>query len=65
MQEPIINFNTPTQFSVRYDDDDTGVLEFNNPISDDNYQDLRWYLETYSGLYIAEPDHARVDRIVK
>jgi len=61
-QELIIHFNTPTQFSIRYDDDDTGNLEFVNPIGDSAYQDLRWYLETYSAAYIAEPDEERAER---
>ena len=61
-QELVLHFNTPTEFSIRYDDDDTGVLEFVNPIGDDAYQDLRWYLETYSAAYIAEPDEERAER---
>ncbi|MEN8214897.1 MAG: hypothetical protein ABFS56_00655 [Pseudomonadota bacterium] len=60
-QELIIHFNTPTQFSIRYDDDETGDLEFVNPITDTDYQDMRWYLETYSAAYTAEPDDARAD----
>jgi len=61
-QELIIHFNTPSQFSIRYDDDDTGILEFVNPISDSAYQDMRWYLETYSAAYTAEPDEKRAER---
>ena len=64
-QELIIHFNTPTEFSIRYDDDESDILEFANPISDDNYQDMRWYLETYSSAYIAEPDTERAQRIAK
>jgi CHAT domain-containing protein len=64
-QELIIHFNTPTEFSIRYDDDDTGNLAFVNPISDSDYQELRWYLETYSSAYTAEPDKDRAERMVQ
>jgi tetratricopeptide (TPR) repeat protein len=64
-QELIIHFNKPTEFSIRYDDDDTGILQFVNPISDADYQDLRWYLETYATAYIAEPDEDRAKRIAQ
>jgi tetratricopeptide (TPR) repeat protein len=65
-QELIIHFNTPTEFSIRYDDDESDSLEFANPISDDDYQDLRWYLEkTYSTAYIAEPDEDRAERMTE
>ncbi|MEK7989798.1 MAG: CHAT domain-containing protein, partial [Thiotrichaceae bacterium] len=59
-QEIVIHFSTPEQFSIRYDDgydvDLEDNLTFNNPLSDEVYQDIRWYLETYSSGYIAEPD---------
>ncbi len=61
--ELIIHFSSPTEFSVRYDDDETERLTFNNPISDEHYQDIRWYLETYSTAYIAEPDTNQAGRI--
>ncbi|MDM8557467.1 tetratricopeptide repeat protein [Candidatus Parabeggiatoa sp. HSG14] len=64
-QELIIHFNTPSEFSIRYDDDDTGSLEFANPIADSDYQDMRWYLETYSSAYTAEPDEERAERTVQ
>jgi tetratricopeptide (TPR) repeat protein len=64
-QELIIHFHTPTEFSIRYDDDDTGNLAFVNPMSDSDYQDLRWYLETYSSAYTAEPDEDRAERMVQ
>ncbi|MCK5523366.1 MAG: tetratricopeptide repeat protein [Thiomargarita sp.] len=64
-QELIIHFHNPTEFSIRYDDDDTGNLAFKNPITDSDYQELRWYLETYSSAYIAEPDEDRAERTAK
>jgi tetratricopeptide (TPR) repeat protein len=64
-QELIIHFNTPTEFSIRYDDDETGSFAFVNPISDADYQDMRWYLETYSVAYTAEPDEDRAKRIAQ
>lgn len=64
-QELIIHFNTPTEFSIHYDDDDTGNLAFVNPMSDADYQELRWYLETYSSAYTAEPDEDRAERMVQ
>lgn len=64
-QELIIHFNTPSQFAIRYDDDDTGNLDFANPITNDDYQEMRWYLETYSAMYTAEPDELRAKRIAE
>jgi tetratricopeptide (TPR) repeat protein len=61
-QELIIHFNTPTEFSIRYDNDETKILPFKNPISDADYQDMHWYLETYATNYIAEPDENRAER---
>ncbi|MCV6636572.1 CHAT domain-containing protein [Candidatus Albibeggiatoa sp. nov. NOAA] len=66
-QEIVIHFSTPEQFSIRYDDgydvDIADNLSFNNPINDEDYQDIGWYLETYSSSYIAEPDDNRAKRI--
>jgi tetratricopeptide (TPR) repeat protein len=62
-QELIIHFNSPTQFTVRYEEGETQALTFVSPITDTDYQDMRWYLETYSSSYTASPDEDQAQRI--
>lgn len=62
-QELIIHFNSPTQFTIRYEESETESLTFTSPIIDADYQDMRWYLETYSSSYTASPDDDRAQRI--
>ena len=64
-EELIIHFDTPTQFKIRFADDETEVLTFHSPINDAEYQDIRWYLEKYSTEYTDDPDDERATRIAE
>ena len=63
--ELIIHFDTPAQFKVRYDSDETELLPFHSPINDAEYQDIRWYLESYATDYTSEPDDDRAVRVAE
>jgi CHAT domain/NACHT domain len=63
--ELIIHFDTPAQFKVRYDSDETELLPFHSPINDAEYQDIRWYLEKYATDYTSEPDDDRAVRVAE
>lgn len=64
-EELIIHFDTPAQFKVRFAEDETELLPFHSPINDDEYQDIRWYLEKYATDYTSEPDDERAVRVAE
>ncbi|MEZ5672001.1 MAG: CHAT domain-containing protein [Thiotrichaceae bacterium] len=61
--ELLIHFDTPAEFKVRYEDDETALLPFQSPILDVEYQEIRWYLETYPTDYTSDPDDSRAQSV--
>ena len=60
-----LTFQTPQTYTVKYDDRQTDVLAFENPITQDDYGDIRWYLETYAARHTSDPDDDRASGIEK
>ncbi|MCP4687011.1 MAG: hypothetical protein GY859_03115, partial [Desulfobacterales bacterium] len=50
--------------TVRSGEEYTKTLEFKSPITPEDHQDIRWYLETYASQYTADVDDDRADKIV-
>jgi tetratricopeptide (TPR) repeat protein len=59
-----LRFPDPGHFIVHFEDIDTDRLVFNAPLTDEDQQDLRWYLETYAAEHTTEVDDKRADRVV-
>ncbi|MEI6706745.1 MAG: tetratricopeptide repeat protein [Methylococcales bacterium] len=58
-----LRFPNPNQVIVKFDDDDSGTLDFQTPFDKNDFSDMAWYLETYAAHYIADVDIERADAI--
>lgn len=61
--EIVLRFPSATQVSVHFDGTDSGQFEFKSPITDQDRNDIRWYVETYGAHSLADPDDAEAQRI--
>jgi len=59
MLELNVRFPSTTQFIVRLGEEETETLTFTVPITEADYQDLRWYVETYATQYTTDIDDKR------
>jgi len=64
-QELNLSFSGSDKVSITYDDQKTDALPFVSPLTEEDHQDIRWYLETYAALYTADEDDKRADRIAE
>jgi len=51
-----LRFSGAERVEVRLDGEESGTLEFSNPLSQKNRDELRWYLETYGASSLGDPD---------
>ena len=58
-----IRFPSHNQVIVKFEDDDTGSLDFQPPFDKNDFSDMAWYLETYAARYITDVDIERADAI--
>lgn len=56
--------NAPIPVTVHYDGQDTDKIQFNNPLTDQDLTDLRWYIEAYCQWPVG-PDYERARGIEK
>ncbi|MCI5178710.1 MAG: CHAT domain-containing protein, partial [Candidatus Electrothrix sp. AW3_4] len=67
--ELMLNFPDPTQVAVYIDISDDGYKDmtsaftFVNPLTNNDMEEIRWYLEDYGTGYRAEPDDERANRV--
>ncbi len=61
--ELILDFSRNAQVKVSFDGVDTEFIAFENPITDKDRSDIRWYLETYGTSSLADPDDKEAKRI--
>lgn len=48
---------------VRLDDDESGALPFENPLTPKDRNDIQWYLEVYGAYSLGDPDDKEAKRI--
>ncbi|NJM12290.1 MAG: hypothetical protein HC889_10735 [Synechococcaceae cyanobacterium SM1_2_3] len=58
-----LRFPNPEQVVVRFGDDETAVLPFQNPLTAKDHADIRWYVETYAAHSLGDPDDSEAARI--
>ncbi|MCA9066266.1 MAG: hypothetical protein KDA96_24535, partial [Planctomycetaceae bacterium] len=61
--ELILQFSSANHVNVTFDGTDSGRLEFVNPVTHKDREDIRWYVETYGARSLADPDDAEARRI--
>ena len=61
--ELILRFPSATQVTVAFGCTDCGPLQFDNPITEQDRKDIRWYIETYGAQSLADPDDHDTMRI--
>lgn len=62
--ELLLNFSDTNRVTVSLDGSAVKAVDFESPIVKEEFQDLRWYLETYASQYTADVDDERAGRIV-
>lgn len=60
-----LRFPSQNQVIVKFDDDETGSLDFHPPFDKQDFSDIAWYLEIYAEHYITDVDIERADDIAK
>lgn len=58
-----LRFPDPEHVIVRFDDRETESLPFSNPITAQDREDLRWYVEVYATHALGDPDDKEAGRI--
>ena len=58
-----LKFPTLNSVLVSFDDRETECLEFVSPLTAQNLDDIRWYLEVYSSQYMMDVDEERAAEI--
>jgi len=48
---------------VRFEDEESGQLPFNNPIAESDLRELQWYVEVYAAHSLGDPDDERARRV--
>ncbi len=61
--ELVLKFSGKAAVDVWFDGTDSGRLEFVNPVTDKDRSDIRWYVETYGAMSLADPDDKEASRI--
>lgn len=59
-----LRFANAQQVVVTLEGEESGVIAFTSPFTDEDLQELRWYLETYAAAYITDIDDDRAGRLV-
>lgn len=58
-----LRFPEVNQVIIKFDDVETGTLDFASPISEEDQKDIQWYLEVYATRYTTEVDDERAKKI--
>ena len=61
--ELILNFSDVNELTVRFDSEDSRPIAFQNPLTEAELGEVRWYLETYGVQYTADVDDDRASRL--
>ena len=61
--ELALNFSSNTEVNVSFDGTDSGKLAFANPVTEQDRAEIRWYVETYGAVSLADPDDQEARRI--
>jgi tetratricopeptide (TPR) repeat protein len=58
-----LRFSGNSQVNVSFDGTDSGQLPFENPVTDRDRKNIRWYIETYGAVSLDAPDDQEAKRI--
>ncbi len=58
-----LRFPEVNKVIIKFDDQETDTLEFTLPLSPEDREDIRWYLEVYATRYTTDVDDTRAKRI--
>ncbi|NOR68169.1 MAG: CHAT domain-containing protein [Methylomarinum sp.] len=58
-----IYFPSSNQMTVKFDNQESELLDFQAPFRKKDLEDLRWYIEVYAAQYTGEPDDEEAKRI--
>ena len=61
--ELILNFSAADQLTVSFDGESSGTIGFRSPLTDEELQELRWYVESYAAQYMTTIDDDRAARV--
>ena len=61
--ELALHFSSNTEVNVSFDGTDSGKLAFANPVTEQDRAEIRWYVETYGAVSLADPDDQEARRI--
>lgn len=61
--ELILNFSAANQLTVSFDGESSGAIAFESPLTDEDLQELRWYVESYASQYMTAIDDDRAGRV--
>lgn len=61
--ELALHFPSSTEVNVSFDGTDSGKLNFANPVTEQDRAEIRWYVETYGAMSLADPDDQEARRI--
>jgi hypothetical protein len=57
-----LRFSNAQQVVVALEGEESEPIAFTSPFTDDDLQELRWYVETYATAYIVDVDDVRARR---
>lgn len=60
-----LRFTDEAHVEVRLDGEDSGALDFTNPLADKDLADIRWYVETYGAQSLSDPDDKEARRVAE
>ncbi|MGK7956454.1 MAG: CHAT domain-containing protein [Crocosphaera sp.] len=58
-----IRFPETNYFVIKAEETESDRLEFAFPLTEEDFEDLKWYWETYASSYLDEPDFERASEI--
>ena len=58
-----LRFSSNTEVNVAFNGNESGKLAYTNPVTAKDRVDIRWYIETYGSVSLADPDDEEADRI--
>lgn len=63
-QELTVSFVGVDKFKISHQNQTTAELPFASPLTKEDWEDMRWYLEDYATRYAADVDDERAERVV-
>lgn len=58
-----VSFSSSSKVNISFNGADSGHLDFVNPLTKKDREDIKWYVETYGARSLADPDDSEARRI--